>query len=281
MWVLRAYYRGIVLLAFVLSASVAVAGNSLPVSADPCVVQLGYSSLSTTQYYYNMNVGLTVPVSASCSLVGGQLYAVGDAYDTTANTDLGSVSTALTPVYGSSTFNGQLVFSLPSSILGHPVRISVSIYNGAPYGYYGYGGNGSPLAVAAQMVQLNLRNYQNSYYYQNGNCYRNPYCYYPGYYFNGNYYTTCRSIGNGNTVQCSGYLYQPSNGCVQLAIPIDNGYWFESRVYQYYALQNLPFSYAPTSGWVTVTGQLYQGYNFSPSGSSCPGNYIVVNSISP
>lgn len=50
-------------------------------------------------------------------------------------------------------------------------------------------------------------------------------CSYPNSgYFNGNYYTTCTSTGSGGTVQCSGYLYQPGNGCVELAVPIDNGY---------------------------------------------------------
>jgi hypothetical protein len=119
-----------------------------------------------------------------------------------------------------------------------------------------------------------------SYNYQYGNCYQNPYCYSPGNY-NGNYYTTCQSTGNSNTVQCSGYLYQPSNGCVELAIPIENGYWFESQVYQYYTLQHLPASYSPGWRWVTVTGQIFQGYNMAPNGASCPGNYIIVNSISP
>jgi hypothetical protein len=129
------------------------------------------------------------------------------------------------------------------------------------------GGNSSPVSAA----------FHN---YQYGNCYQNPYCYSPGNY-NGNYYTTCQSTGNSNTVQCSGYLYQPSNGCIELAIPIDNGYWFESQVYQYYTLQHLPASYSPSWGWVTVTGQIFQGYNMAPNGALCPGNYIIVNSISP
>jgi len=116
------------------------------------------------------------------------------------------------------------------------------------------------------------QNYQNCGYY---GC-LNPT---PGY-FNGNYYTTCKPTGNSNTVQCSGYLYHDPSGCIELAIPIDNGYWFETRVYQYYTLQSLP-SYDPSWTWVTVTGQLYQGYNTGPNGAACPGNYIVVSSISP
>ena len=275
---MRTRYCGIMLMTFILAAVVAVNGSSSPVSAESCVEQLGYSSLSTTQYYYNSNIAIIVPVSATCSYVGTQLYAVGKAYDMSSHRNLGSVSTVLTIASGN-THTGQLVFNLSPSILGHQLQVTVLIYSGYSYGY-GYGGNGAPLAAATQLLRVNLNNYQNGYNSQYGNCYQNAYCYYPGY-FNGNYYTTCQSTGNTNTVQCSGYLYQPSNGCVELVIPIDNGYWFESRVYQYYTLQNLPSSYNPGWRWVTVTGQLYHGYNMAANGASCPGNYIIVNSISP
>ena len=128
---------------------------------------------------------------------------------------------------------------------------------------------------------------QNGYYpspYQNGNCNGNL-CNYPGYapnpgYFNGNYYVPCQS-SNGNTIQCSGYLYEDPSGCMELAVPVQNGYWFEGQVYQYYTLQHLPLSLNPSWYWVTVSGQLYQGYNFATNGAACPGNYINVTSISP
>jgi hypothetical protein len=284
---------GIILLTFILLAVVGVNGSS-PVSAQSCAEQLGYSSLSTTQYYYNSNIAITVPVTATCSYVATQLYAVGNAYDTSSQRNLGSVRTQLTSSYGN-TLTGQLVFNLSPSIIGHQLQVTVVIYGGYPYGY-GYGGNGAQLAAASQLLRVNANNYQNGYNYQYGNgynsqywnCYQNPYCSYPGNFngnypgnYNGNYYTTCQRTGNTYTVQCSGYLYQPPNGCVVLAIPIENGYWFESRVYQYYSLQNLPSSYTPSWRWVTVTGQLYQGYNMASNGASCPGNYIIVNSISP
>jgi hypothetical protein len=275
---LRATYRGIMLLAFVVAAVVSVAVNVNIVAANPCTAQLGYSSLSTTQYYYNSNVGITIPVSASCSSTS-QLYAVGDAYDTSVNTDLGSVNTVLTSVYGDA-FNGQLLFSLPSSILSHPVMITVSIYSDSPYGYYS-SGNGSLLAQAAQRVQVNQGNNQNAYYqnpYQYGNCYHNPYCYYPGYNYNNR---PCQATGNTSTIQCSGFLYDNSKGCIELAVPIDNAYWAETRIYQYYTLVNLPSYYALTRSWVTVTGQLYQGYSILPSSTTCSPNYITVTSISP
>jgi len=213
-----------------------------------------------------------VPVSATCYFVGTQLYAVGNVYDTSSDTYLGSVSTALTTAYGN-TFTRQLVFNLSPSIIGHQVQVSVSIYSG-------YVGNGAALATSVQLLRVNVNNYQYGYNYQYGNCYQNSYCNYAGY-FNGNYYPACQSTGSSDTVQCSGYLYQPGTGCVELAIPIDNGYWFESRVYQYYTLQNLPSSFNPSWRWVTVTGQLYQGYNLAPTGALCPGNYIVVSTMGP
>lgn len=125
---------------------------------------------------------------------------------------------------------------------------------------------------------------QNGYQipYQNWNCYPNSYyCNYPGYppypgYFNGNYYTTCQS-SNDNTVQCFGYLYQDPSGCVELAITVSSAYGLLSN--QYYTLHNLPSSYT-IGAWATVTGQLYQGYNYAPNGAACPGNYINVTSIS-
>ncbi|MGA3407044.1 MAG: hypothetical protein ABSD49_15045, partial [Candidatus Bathyarchaeia archaeon] len=60
---------GIILLTFILLAVITVNGSSSPVSAQSCAEQLGYSSLSTTQYYYNSNIAITVPVSATCSYV--------------------------------------------------------------------------------------------------------------------------------------------------------------------------------------------------------------------
>jgi hypothetical protein len=277
---MRTRYYGIVLLTFILTTALAIGGNSSPVSAYSCTAQLGYSSFSSAQY--NSNIVMTVPVSATCFFVtGAPLYAVGTAYDTSSNGNLGSVSTALTAASGN-TFTGQFVFNLSSSIVGRQVQVSASIYSG-------YAGNGAPLATAVQLQRVNLYNYQNGYNYHNGyNCYSNPYCNYPSYYsyynyagsYNGNYYTTCQPAGS-NTVRCSGYVYQPANGCVVLAIPIENGYWFESQAYQYYTLHNLPSSYSTNWRWATVTGQLYQGYNTSPYGASCPGNYIVVSAVTP
>ncbi len=105
-------------------------------------------------------------------------------------------------------------------------------------------------------------------------------CYYnncQGYcYSNDCDFNVCQSIGN-NTTQCSGYLYQDKNGCVELVIPI--GSPVAQPSYQFYTLQDLPSSHPAFGSWVTVTGQVYRGSNTGPNGAACPGNYIVVTSI--
>jgi hypothetical protein len=93
--------------------------------------------------------------------------------------------------------------------------------------------------------------------------------------FNGSYYTPCQQ-GPGNWIQCSGNLLQSPGGCMILGFIVSSGY---TTATQYYTLHNLPSSYPPVGSWVTVTGQLYNGFNFSPSGAACPGNYINVTTI--
>lgn len=104
--------------------------------------------------------------------------------------------------------------------------------------------------------------------------------YYGCTYLNYFSHNVCQGTAGNTTVTCSGFLYDQGNGCIDLAIPIDNGYYFENRVYQFYSLQNLPSSHPGIGSWVTVTGQIHQGSNSSPSGAGCPGNYITVTSIS-
>ena len=98
-------------------------------------------------------------------------------------------------------------------------------------------------------------------------------CFYP----NPGYNSLCQSAGTNSTVQCSGYIYHDTSGCVELAIPFVDPYYMDSVGYQYYTLRNLPTFAA--SGWVTVTGHLYQGFNPSPTGGTCPLNYIDVSTI--
>jgi len=80
-----------------------------------------------TGYSYS-NIPIAVPLTATCTTnYGSQLYATGNAYDTTSSTTLGSVSTVLQSADGGNTFNGQLNFNLPASTQGHTVQVSVSI----------------------------------------------------------------------------------------------------------------------------------------------------------
>ena len=123
--------------------------------------------------------------------------------------------------------------------------------------------------------------------------------YYPGYYYSPNYQNCsyyacyysppayaslsdlCKTTGqNSTTVQCSGYLHEPSGACTELAIPYNNPYILESTAYFYLTMINSP-SNLPSSGtWITVTGQLNQGYSPGSSGPICTNNYINVASIS-
>lgn len=171
----------------------------------------------------------------------------------------------------------QTVTSLDTQTVTHVVTTTSAVTNaGSTYGVYT--GSSGYYSQSNQYCNYNGCYYNPGYNYQSCSYYG---CYYNGLpgYNNYDYTNICPSVGN-NTVQCSGYLYRNQNGCVLLSIPINNGYWFETPVYQYYTLQNLPANYQNTGGWFTVTGQMNRGYNVSPTGAACPGNYIIVNSIS-
>lgn len=114
----------------------------------------------TTAYGTGSSIQAIVTVSATCTPSSSALTAVGDAYDMSVNNDLGSVNTVLSSV-SSGAFNGQLVFNLPTSSLGHNMQVSVSIYNG---GTYSPGQYATPLTKTSVTVQVNPTNYQNSYY---------------------------------------------------------------------------------------------------------------------
>jgi len=96
----------------------------------------------------------------------------------------------------------------------------------------------------------------------------------------GAYGTLCQPTGQNSTVKCSGYLSEPDNGCIQLAIPYTNPDILESTAYQFYTLRNVPSALPSAGSWITVTGQLGQGYTPGLNGAACPGSYINVISIS-
>ena len=170
-------------LAFFIAAAVFAASSSPVFAQTPCIAQASYPTVSGPQYYYS-NFAVTVPVSTSCSYISGPLIAVGNAFDATTSTSVGTVSTGL-----SSVGSGQLVFSLPPSTLGHTVQFSVSIYNN------NNGQAGSLLASTSQSITLASGYYQSYPYYSS--CYNG----YNGYYYSGYY--------GGSSCYYSGYYYSP------------------------------------------------------------------------
>ena len=97
----------------------------------------------------------------------------------------------------------------------------------------------------------------------------------------GAYGSLCQSTGQNSTVQCSGILSTPGNGCTQLAIPYTNPDILESTAYQFYTLRNAPSTLPSAGSWITVTGTLGQGFNPGTNGAVCPADYINVVSVSP
>jgi len=81
-----------------------------------------------------------------------------------------------------------------------------------------------------------------------------------------------------SAVLCYGYIYQAPNGCALLVVWVANVAYYGGTALQYYTLHNLSSS-PPTGTWVRVEGQMYKGYNTSPNGFACPGNYINVTNI--
>jgi hypothetical protein len=256
-------------------AAVAVGNSS--VSAQPCTIDP--SSLAYTSPQYNYGYSVIVPVSVTCSFVGGQLYAVGNAINTSTNARVGSASAVrLFSAYGTNIYTGQLSITIPPGGAVNTLEVSLAIYSGVYYGYSSSIVAGSPLATSVETVQVSSNNYYGYYascYYTN-NC-APGYPSYPGY--GSQVYNSCYSPSSDGTVQCVGYLYQDPNSCVVLVIPIYSSVGVVS--YQYFTLQSLPSSYPGIGTWVTVNGQLHQGPNVSSTGASCPGNYINVSSISP
>jgi hypothetical protein len=203
----------------------AVAANSSPVFAQSaCGAQVNSSITATQQYYgssgsydasnYNWNIQMSVPVSASCSYTRGQLYATGNAFDTTSGTNLASANTVLNNVNGGY-YNGQLVFTLPPSVMGHPLQISISVYSN-------YNGQyGSLVATTSQSVTIHP---SNSYYQSNyQNNYQNNY---PSYYYN--QYPRYHYYRYGYRSYYY-YYYNPyTNGCSynnQVTVVYYNGYY--------------------------------------------------------
>ena len=136
--------RTLTLMALALFFAMVLVSTS-PVAATACAAQLGDSSQTNPQYYTS-NSQIIVPVAATCFFSGGQLYAVGNLFNPSTDSNLGSTNTTLISVNGGNTFIGQLVFGVPPLMQGQSLRISVSIFSN--------GFNGPLQTSATQTAQI-------------------------------------------------------------------------------------------------------------------------------
>jgi len=240
----------LIILVTILSAGVVGPVAITPSLADSCSARIGYYPPNSS--FYSGNMVIAIPVVAKCTFTTSQLYAAGALYDTSTNTDMGVSKITLASPLGGTTYVGQILFILSPVVQGHVLRITVSVYSDQQY------------ATKLVSVEQTMQVYPSSYYGY-GPCFSCDYD-----------YNLCQST-NGAITQCSGFLLQNLNGCVELVVPVNSP--IASQVYQHYSLQNLPSTYPLPGSWVTVTGQVHQGSNFSSSGAACPGNYITVTSI--
>ena len=230
-------YYMLLTLAVLLPLAAAAAST---VYAQSCGMQVGSVS-ATTQYsgsnYYGMNspwnIQMTVPVSTSCQ--GGQLWAVGNVYDTVANTNVGSNSVIMNTNNGY--FSGQLVFTLPPSVVEHLLQVQISMYNSYNNGQYS-----GLVATSSPTVTIHSSYPSNYYYNAPSNSYSYSNSYYNGYpsgYYNGYYYYSYP-------------YYYPSY------YYYSNGYTYYYYPYSYYYYSSYPSYYSGTySG--TYSGSCWNG----------------------
>jgi hypothetical protein len=126
--------------------------------------------------------------------MGNQLWAVGTAYDTITNQNLGSNNIVMNPNGGY--YSGQLVFTLPYSVVEHLLQVQINVYSSYNNGQYSsvVASSSPTVTIHSSMVynnNYNSYNYNNNpYYYCNGYTYCNGYSYnYPSYYYYSNGYT--------------------------------------------------------------------------------------------
>jgi hypothetical protein len=210
-------------LAVLLPLAVVAASSGLVFAQYSCPVQVSTASASTRYYGSNAygpnnpwNIQMTMPISMSCPYMGGsygQLWAVGNVYDTVTNTNVGSNNIVMNSNGGY--YSGQLVFTLPSSVVEHMLQVSISVYSSYNNGQYGsLVATSSPTVTIHSSSLYNNNQYNNypyssynsgypNYYYQNG--YNYPY----NYYYSSPYYYQRYSCFNGQAIVYynGGYYY--------------------------------------------------------------------------
>jgi hypothetical protein len=231
-------YHVLLALAVLLPLAAAAASTGT-VFAQSCGIQIGSVSATTQysgSYYYGMNspwnIQMTVPISTSCPNQGGQLWAVGNVYDTVANTNVGSNNIIMNMNNGYP--SGQLVFTVPPSVIEHLLQVQISVYNSYNNGQYS-----GLVATSSPTVTIHSSS-PSSYYY---NAPSNSYSYSNSYY-------------NGNpTGYYNGYYYYSNNG---------NYYYYYPYSYYYYS--SYPSYYSGGSCW---NGQTIVYYNGAYYYASC------------
>ena len=212
MRILKMRYYPLLTLAILLPLAAVSATSGAVLAQSWCGVQVGsaaaYGQYSGGDYYGPTNswiIQLTVPISLSCPITGGQLSAVGNAYDTATDANLGSSNIVMNSNNGY--YSGQLVFALPPSVIEHLLQVQISVYSNYSYGQYG-----SLVATTSPTFTIHSTNqyfastspYNGYYngsptycYYQNGYMY----CSYPSYYYyySSPYYYTS-SCSNGQAI---------------------------------------------------------------------------------
>ena len=186
---LKTRYYPLLALAILIPLAAVAASNSLVFGQASCAVQINGSASATVvnsnSYVYNSeSVQLTVPVGAGCPNMGSQLWATGTVYDPTVNANVGSANGVLNSNGGY--YTGQVVFSLPLSVLEHQLQVSITVYDSAQ--------NGEVDGSTSQTITIHgTYNPPSSSY---------GYTYPSYYYYNGGYYYYYNSYPNNYNGSC-------------------------------------------------------------------------------
>jgi hypothetical protein len=246
----------IVLVAVLASAVSAYSTNSAPLAAS----KLG--NMQNLNATISQTIGGSVTVSIGSSSQSHQAITQTAAQMTTQTTPMTSTSEVMTSTMQTQTSSiVSQAQAATTSVMQTVATTTVVPQDCGTYGCYPYP----------------------SYPYAPYPLYSPGYPAYPDYYpaysngYGGCSYAISTSPNN-NAVQCYGYVFQAPNGCVELEVAAVNAPYYGGTALQYYTLHNLS-STPPTGTWVRVQGLMYQGYNTSPTGAGCPGNYINVSSM--
>jgi len=156
-------------------------------------------------FYYDRNnawsIQLTLPLAARCPRLGSALWAIADINDTVANAKVNTAKTAFYYSYGTY-YLGKLIFTLPSSVVEHPLHFSISLFSSYSNGQYSLfiGTYSGTLTIHANSYYYYAPRSQFIFYY-NGYAY-SCYAYYPHHYHDGHTYYCYPSTYPGYASSC-------------------------------------------------------------------------------